>query len=671
MHETTRGSRRPRLLIIACALLCLIGLASLALTGYAWFGDWPQQTKATVDHLRSVAENTGRAPDPLLPDPRSVEHSSLNGTWQAVIDPYGRGDTGGVAPMAREPEQPADVAEFSFENGLTLQVPGDWNTQDPRLVFYQGIVWYKGTFEAAPSRGERTYLYFGAANYRASIFVNGRLVGEHEGGFTPFNFDVTELVERGENLLVVKVDNRRNAQDIPTPTTDWHNYGGLTRDVLLVSVPETHIARWELRLEGEPGDALVGLVEIAGSDLPVDVVVEVPELGVAIATQTDARGRAELRVAATPERWSPKSPRLYSVAVTAGAHRIEDEIGFRTIATRGSEILLNGEPVYLRGISMHDETLDGGGRAHSVAHAEETLGLAKELGCNFVRLAHYPHPEAMARVADRLGLLVWAELPVYWAVDFENDATLELGRTMFSELIQRDRNRASVILWSLGNETPATEARDRFFAELARHVRNEDPSRLLTAALLTGTEALQPFFTKYYLPATLGFTRDEWLFRVEDPIEEIVDVAAINQYFGWYYAGVFALVAPISSERARSIVLDNMDRIRFETALSKPLIISELGAGAKHGLRAEDGEMRIFTEDYQAEVYERQLAMLSDQETVQGLSPWILKDFRAPLRMNQGIQDYWNRKGLVSETGERKLAWTVMQNHYRQLEGTD
>jgi beta-glucuronidase len=653
--------------MVVAAFLFVVGVASLGLTLYMWFGAWPEQAKVTVDHLRSVAENTGRAPDPLIPDPLSAPHQSLNGRWQAVIDPYDRGGLGGIAPLAQEPQHPADLAEFSFENGLVLEVPGDWNTQDPRLVFYQGVVWYKRNFDYKAEPGEKTFLYFGAANYLTSVYVNGRLVGQHEGGFTPFNFDITDVLRDGDNLLVVKVDNRRTPEDIPTPTTDWHNYGGITRNVLLVRVPETHLSRWELRLRDEPGDVIVGFVEVAGSGLPARVTVDVPELGINFETVTNTAGRAEFSIPARPERWSPTTPKLYRVAVSTGSHRIEDAVGFRTIATRGSEILLNGEPIYLRGISIHDETLDGGGRAHSYAHAEETLGLAKELGCNFVRLAHYPHPDTMARVADYLGLLVWAELPVYWAVDFENEATLKLGQQMFSELIARDRNRASVILWSLGNETPPSEARDHFFEELAKHVRHEDPSRLLTAALLTGQEVLQPFLLKYYLPATLGWLRDEWVFRVDDGLERIVDVPAINQYFGWYYSSGLALVTPIGSERARRIMLENMDRIKFVTGEGKPLIVSELGAGAKLGLHASPGEMRVFSEEYQVEVYERQLSMLSDQSTVRGMSPWVLKDFRAPLRLYQGVQDYWNRKGLVSEKGERKAAFDVLQAYYATL----
>jgi beta-glucuronidase len=656
-----------RIFAALSVVLFVLGGASLALTLYLWFGNWPEQAKDTVDHMRSMAANHERGPDPLLADPHAARHVDLSGTWQAVIDVNGRGELAGIAPMAKEPTHPADLAEFSFENGMTLEVPGDWNTQDTRLHFYQGVVWYKRTFEYQPTEGERAYLYFGAANYLASVYLNGQLLGVHEGGFTPFNFEVNDELIPGENLLVVKVDNRRDEQDIPTAITDWHNYGGLTREILLVHVPETHVSRWELRLEDEPGREVVGFVEVAGPELPARVSIAIPELGVAQEYLTDESGQLTLRIPGIPERWSPDHPRLYRIAISTGAHRIEDSIGFRTIATRGSDILLNGEPVFLRGISIHDESLDGGGRAHSFEHAERTLELAKELGCNFVRLAHYPHPDTMARVADRLGLLVWAELPVYWTVDFEREDVLSLAKTMFTELIERDRNRASVIFWSLGNETPASEARDAFFASLATHVRDLDPSRLLTAAMLTGVEVLQPFLLDYYLPAALGFVRDEWIFYVDDGLEDIVDVPAVNQYFGWYYSGGLAAMTPITSQYARQIMLDNMDRIRIETRLGKPLVISELGAGAKYGLRAAEGEMQIFSEDYQVTVYERQLSMLSDQDTVRGISPWILKDFRAPLRMYQGVQDYWNRKGLVSELGERKLAFHVLRDRYREI----
>ena len=644
--------------------LFAVGSLFLAITFYAWFGDWPQDTRAVVDHMRSVARNAARPPEPLLQNARGRDRVSLSGNWPAVIDPYDRGDLGGLAARAVEPETPSDLAEFSFENGLVLRVPGDWNTQDPRLVFYQGAVWYKTTFEWQPRPNERVFLHFGAANYRASVFLNGLLLGEHEGGFTPFNFDVTDDLDAGENLLVVKVDNRRADDDVPTPMTDWHNYGGLTREVSLLRVPETHVRSWQLGL-GPGGSRVEGWVEPVGLDPGAFIGVSIPELGIERKFPLGEGGRARVEIEASPERWSPDNPRLYDVEISAGADTVRDRIGFRTVSVSKGEILLNGSPVFLRGISIHEERPTGGGRIHSEEDAETILGWAKELGANFVRLAHYPHDEFMPRVADRLGLLVWEEIPVYWAVDFESPRTLLRARRQMTELIERDRNRASVILWSLANETPEGEARNAFLQDLADLVRSEDPTRLVTAALLTGTDALRGFLLGGYLPAVAGWPTSNWIFDVQDPLAEMVDVTALNQYFGWYYSGGLALVLPWSSHHMRRVMLDGMEDIEIRTPAGKPLIVSELGAGAKYGMHAPAADLAVYSEEYQALVYEKQLAMLARQPQLRGLSPWILKDFRAPLRMYQGVQDYWNRKGLVSEEGEKKQAFFVLRDHYK------
>ncbi len=647
--------------------LFVIGAGALALTIYLWFGNWPTEQKELVDHLRSVAQNTARPPEPLVQNSRGRERVSLDGRWQAVIDPYDRGTLAGLAPRAVEPKTPSDLAEFSFENGLTLAVPGDWNTQDPRLVFYQGVVWYKTTFDRQGMSGERVFLHFGAANYRASVYLNGLLLGEHEGGFTPFNFDVTGALKAGENLLVVRVDNRRAADDIPTPTTDWHNYGGLTREVSLLGVSTAYVRSWQIGLESEPGAAgsvIAGWIETVGFEAGDEGVLSIPELGIEQGFAVDPAGRARIRVPANPQRWSPESPRLYDVEIRAGKDSVSDRIGFRTVAVQGEEILLNGEPIFLRGISLHEERPSDGGRIYSQAQAETLLGWAKELDANFVRLAHYPHDEFMPQVADRLGLLVWEEIPVYWAVDFESEKTLTRARRQMSELIERDRNRASVILWSLANETPEGPARNAFLQNLADLVRQEDPTRLVTAALLTGADALQGFLLGGYLPAVAGFPVSKWVFDVRDPLAEIVDVPALNEYFGWYYSGGLALMLPWSSHHMRRVMLDGMAEIEIRTPEGKPLIVSELGAGAKFGMHAPAEDLVAYSEEYQALVYEKQLAMLANQPQLRGLSPWVLKDFRAPLRLYQGVQDYWNRKGLISEKGERKEAFFVLRDHY-------
>lgn len=655
-----------RLVLLLSVPLFVLGVGSLAATLYLWLGEWPQQTRELIEFQRSEIANDARGPDPLVAHPRARSPQSLNGTWQAAIDPYGKAGTLGMAPRDAHPDAPSDLAEFAFAGGPTLEVPGDWNTQDPRLVFYRGTVWYKRTFEMQRTPGRRQFLWFGAAHYRASVYLNGRLLGRHEGGFTPFNFEVTDHLRPGENLLVVRVDNDKAPDDVPTPVTDWLNYGGLTRDVLLLETPRAFVRTWELGLGKGSLSRVDATVSLDGAGGPEDVTLSIPELGVEATAAAGRDGTAHFSFEAQPELWSPESPRLYEIEIRAADDVVRDEIGFRSVSVEGAKILLNGRPVFLRGISIHDEAGLGEGRVHDEAQARRILGWAKELGCNFVRLSHYPHPEVTVRLADRLGLLVWSEIPVYWNVRFDSERTLAVAKAQLGEMIERDRNRASVIIWSVGNETPETEARLRFMTALAEHSRALDPTRLVSAALLTGQQALRPFVIRYYLPALFGVVRDEWPFRVDDPLVDAIDVAAVNEYFGWYYSGAIGLLGPFSSHRTRSVMLENMHRIRFEVRGGKPLLISELGAGAKAGMHANEAELAVFSEEYQALVYRRQLEMLANQPALAGMSPWILKDFRAPLRLYPGVQDYWNRKGLVSDDGTRKQAFDVLREHYEQ-----
>jgi len=652
---------------LVSVFLFLLGVGSLGLTLYLWFGDWPQTIKQVADHYRSMGENLENPGAPLVVGALGRGGRDLGGTWQVVIDPYVRGDLGGLAARDQKPESPSDLGEFSFENGVTLEVPGDWNTQDPRLVFYQGVAWYKRTFDHDPLPGKRVFLYFGAVNYTAQVYLNGRLLGRHEGGFTPFNYEVTDGLRSGENLLVVRVDNRKGADDIPTPLTDWMNYGGITREVLLLELPETFIREYEVRLGASGKDGVQGYVQLDGAAAGRAVELEIAELGLKESLTTDAEGRVEFALDASPQLWSPESPKLYRVRLSSGDDAVEEEIGFRHVEARGQQVLLNGEPIFLRGISIHEEALHGEGRAHTPEHAEELLRLSLELGCNFVRLAHYPHNEHMARLADRLGLLVWAEIPVYWSVEFGNDVTLARGRRQLSELIARDRNRTSVIFWSIANETPINDERQHFLGELAAHVRSLDDSRLTTAAMLTPPADLGTFFLQSYIPALLGFDSGDWVYPVSDPVAEIVDVPSLNEYFGWYYSGALGLVGPWSSHYARSVMLDNIHRITIQRQTTKPFILSELGAGALAGMHAPEEELAVYTEEYQALVYRKQIEMIRRQEGLVGLSPWILKDFRSPMRLYQGVQDYWNRKGLVSDEGQKKAAFGVLRDYYREL----
>ena len=564
---------------------------------------------------------------------------SLNGDWHYIVDvqeegyyDYRMNPTRWGFFQNAKPQQPEDLIEYDFDAAPTMTVPGDWNTQDDRLFFYEGTVWFQRYFDYQPQGDRRAMLYFGAVNYDCHVYVNGKKAGHHVGGFTPFNFDVTDLLHEGRNVVIVKVDNKRSASAVPTQIFDWWNYGGITRDVLLVDVSPTYIEDYSLSLkrkvESRKRREISFSLQLNRKEAGREVTLSIPELKIKQKFVTDANGSINSQLSTLNSKlslWSPANPKLYRVELEMDGETIGDEIGFRTIETRGKQILLNGEPIFLKGISMHEEKPNGGGRANSADDARTLLTWAKELGCNYVRLAHYPHNEYMVREAERMGILVWSEIPCYWTIDWKNEATYENAQQQLTDMIRRDKNRANVIIWSIANETPHSTERDLFLGRLARYARTQDSTRLISMAMeVTGAS--------------------NYVNRLQDNMHELVDVVSFNQYVGWY----------------RDV--NDAPKMRWEIPYDKPVIISEFGGGAKYGLHGAKNQR--WTEEFQENLYRENLAMINRIQGLAGTTPWILKDFRSPRRVLTGIQDYYNRKGVVSDRGERKKAWYVLKEWY-------
>jgi len=560
------------------------------------------------------------------PDGRSFV--SLDGMWNAIVDPYETGLNAKFFNNAK-PTSKSDLIEYDFDRAGKLRVPGDWNTQRESLLFYEGPIWYQKYFSYQKREHTRVFIYFGAANYQARVWLNGAKLGEHTGGFTPFQFEVTDQLA-AENSLVVEVDNTRHADAVPSLNSDWWNYGGLTREVKLIEVPDAFIENYSVQLARGSANTIEGWVQLSGSGAAADVAIEIPEAHLKQTARPDASGRAAFHFPAKLDLWSPENPKLYRVVISAGDDHVTDEIGFRTIETRGTQILLNGKPIFLRGICVHEEAPFRSGRAFSEEDDRTLLTWAKELSGNFVRLAHYPHNEEMIRLADRMGLLVWEEVPVYWSIAWQNPATLENAKSQLREVIARDRNRAAVILWSLSNETPPNEAgRTEFLKSMLAEARQLDSTRLITSAMNRAGSAG---------PGT----------RVlNDPLGEFVDVFGFNQYIGWYEGKP-----------------EDADRVQWQNPFHKPLIVSEFGAGAPYGMHVDTATR--FSEEFQANVFEHQIAMLKKIPDLAGMSPWLLMDFRSPRRLLPGVQDYYNRKGLISDRGQRKQAFYVLQKFYKE-----
>jgi beta-glucuronidase len=546
----------------------------------------------------------------------SRKKETLNGEWQYGIDQY---DTCLRNKWWLEHEFTHDgralPLDYSFDSWESVTLPCCWNMKCEKLFLYEGGMVYTRKFSHVNTPNERVFIKFGGVSGRAAVFVNKVFMGLHEGGSTPFYIEVTDVLQ-AENRIIAAVNNARRKDDVPMDNTDWFNYGGIYRDVELFRVPSAFIRSFQVGL---------GFVkiEVDGADSGT-ATLRIPELNCAV--EVDIQNCAgEAGLAIEPELWSPENPRLYDVEINFGEDKITDRIGFRDIKVQGREILLNGKPIFLRGISAHEESVLNG-KAVTPDEIRENYALAKEMNCNFMRLAHYPHSEAAARIADEVGLLLWEEIPVYWAIEFNNPATYANAENQLTELIRRDINRASVIIWSVGNENPDDDSRLEFMSRLAEKARELDGTRLVTAACLV----------------------DHGELIIADRLAEKLDVIGINEYYGWYDPD-----------------FSKLPKVFANSNPAKPVIISEFGADCKAGFHGDKDEM--FTEEFQLDVYEKQIETLSEIEYIKGISPWIFYDFRCPRRLHY-MQDYYNIKGLLTaDKKHRKLAFYAMQKFYLKL----
>ncbi len=561
---------------------------------------------------------------------------SLDGVWKTIVDPFENGyyDYRRM-PIKNGYGADKDITdktvlqEYNFATDKTLFVPGDWNTQRPELYYYEGTVWYRNRFQYQLKDNKRVFLHFGAVNYEAIVFVNGNEIGKHIGGFTPFNLEVTGLLKNGENSLVVKVDNKRAFDAVPTVNSDWWNYGGITRQVSLIETPATFVRDYYLQLKKGDKNTISGWVQLDGNQSGKNVKVEIPELKISKTVTPDTKGYASFELIAKPTYWSPENPKLYDVTISTDNELIADKVGFRTIETQGTKILLNGKSIFCRGICIHEEAAYSNRRASTSEEDLILLQWAKEMGCNYVRLAHYPHNEQMIRQAEKMGLMVWSEIPCYWTIQWGNPATYKNAEAQLSDMITRDKNRANIIIWSIANETPHGAERLSFLTRLAAKARELDPVRLIGAAM--EKEEVKP-----------------GLMTVNDELGKVLDIISFNEYVGWYDG-----------------LPEKCDRVNWTFSEQKPVFISEFGGEALYGYSG--GKTDRFTEDYQEDMYIRSVNMMKRIPGLAGVTPWILKDFRSPRRQLRDFQDDFNRKGLVSDKGQKKKAYFIMQKWYEEL----
>jgi len=552
---------------------------------------------------------------------------SLDGDWTFCVDLL---DTGlrqkWFALLPEAPENRTEPWDYDPYMGETVPVPSNWAMLKEKWYFFEGSAWYTRPLDVdAVDPDKRQFLRFGAAAYDCKVFLNGDFLGNHYGASTPFCVELTGKLKPGRNWIMACVNNTRTRDRVPMRNTDWFNYGGLYREVSFFETPRTLIRDFFVYLVPDGSySSLRAEVEVDGPAAG-PVRLEIPGLGLDVEIAVDANGRGQADIPARPKPWSPETPVLYDIMLTYGQDKVTDRVGFRQIERRGTEILLNGTPLFLRGISVHEDDADLG-KVTNEDDLRRRFRHARELGCNYLRLAHYPHHERAAQIADELGFLLWEEIPVYWAIDFASPATCRDAQNQLKELIRRDRNRASVIIWSVGNENPDTDARLTFMKSLAETCKTLDPTRLTSAACLVNHAQN----------------------RIEDRLAEHIDIIGLNEYYGWYEEN-----------------FDDLAAIGENSDPDRPVVISETGAD---GVVGDKGPERgLFSEAYMAEVYVRQIAALRRLSYIKGMSPWILYDFRVERRQNI-FQNGYNHKGLIAaDKKTKKKAFHILAGYYHEI----
>jgi beta-glucuronidase len=401
----------------------------------------------------------------------------------------------------------------------------------------------------------------------------------------------------------------------------------------LVETANTYIEDYSIQLKKGSLNTVNGWVQLDGTQAGQNIEIKIPELNLVHKTTTNAKGFASIAFTSEFELWSPETPKLYEVLIESETDSIADTIGFRSIEIQGNKILLNKKPVFLKGVNIHEENPYEGTRAYSTDDAKLLLGPAKELGCNLVRLAHYPHNENMVKEAEKMGLMVWSEIPVYQHIEFADSLVPKRMEVMLKEMIRRDKNRCGIILWSLSNETySSTPNRDKALISLTQKCKETDSTRLIVHVI-----------------NTQGYENNT--FHVRDTLYKYSDIISINEYLGWYVPWQ----GKPSDTKWNLIYPD------------KPVFISEFGGEALYGSNyGPTDEAAYWTEEYQEQIYIDQIEMFNNVPNLSGVCPWLLFDYRSLGRMHPVYQNGYNRKGLISEKGDKKKAWYIMKAYYER-----
>ncbi|HEX9198396.1 MAG TPA: glycoside hydrolase family 2 TIM barrel-domain containing protein [Acidobacteriaceae bacterium] len=599
------------------------------------------------------------APDALAASP-GRGRIDLSGTWQLRFDPADAGENGlWFLPSTR----------VTSPDWRPTKVPGSFNeefaahplTPDPSDTsrFYKGNVWYRVQFKLAPNAKFDSFLHFAGVALREKVWVNGKLAGESNEPYLDVSYNISSLLQPGENTLAVEVDNRPLPHGIPdVKWRGWWDDGGLIRPVYIEQRPhsrsDTHIVttmlpanQWQLALMTDVHNPAGATLETSLIDSAGGIVWHQRR------TLTAADEHLEVSTALPNiNAWSPDHPTLYRLTVTTSVPGQPGDVdtfrvGFRQIEVQGTQVLLNGSPITIRGINRH-EFLAGAGMSLSPAQNRADIADLKNLGANFVRLAHYSQSADVYDVCDELGVLVWTEMPAWQtSIDTLRDPALmpDFAVPQLTAIVDQHRNHPSVIIYSVANEIPSDKPEGAAFIgkEIAL-VHKLDPSRLVTFA---------------------SDKREHDISMAPEAPSEAPDLIAVNEYFGWYY-GKLSDVGPM---------LDMM-HAKYP---DKPILVSEYGTEAVAGWDPatahpdNKGVTKDYSPGYQAKFlteHMEQIYALSRRSFVAGGVIWVYNDFPDPHRVGgdqPDIAEYRNNKGLVTMDRVRKPAYSVVQAFFHGL----
>ncbi|MCB9479673.1 MAG: hypothetical protein H6683_08315 [Deltaproteobacteria bacterium] len=579
---------------------------------------------------------------------------SLDGTWRFRVDAEDVGQ--GEAWFADD---------LNRDDWDTITVPGGWNALKPELFPYEGVAWYATEFDAPEDAGDEILLRFGAVFLESTFYLNGEKIGEHHGGYTPVHLRTGDLLREDGNVLVVRVDNRITFETVPTDTYfkpgkhGWYPFGGITRSVTMHRLPDAWVFKAEPKYDPSLGAVTVTLGVFADSAGAASFFYELADLAEDEA-MSSGFVRLEIPEAGTHfyrwtfeteplRRWSREAPEnQYQLALIGSlddGDAFSVEFGYRTFEVSGTDLHLNGEKDFWRGINRHSDYPEVG-PTETPESIEREVELMKELHVNHTRPGHYPvDPRLLDALADA-GITVVEETPVYqWYFgQMKDEALLDLATTQLAEVIERDKNNPAILAWSVGNEFanfwPSSAVLVQTMHDVAKYY---DPDRA-TMAVLAESVCIVPL----------------------DFAGAIVDIIGQNQYNGWYRGSLDEI----------DECMDTMHRLNPD----KPMIASEFGAGALYGRHLPDDvepgpeldyHDHSYTEEFQAFFLDTHLDAILSNDYISGVMPWVLADFRMewdPSTGNPHPADKTNLKGLVTHDRQnKKLSFSTIQLRYEEL----